>query len=81
MIDTASARGRAALGLVAVQHALERGRIQELIVPATAIHDAQLQDLMLKVVSAGTPVEFVHGAAAKLLAADGGIAARLYYAA
>lgn len=81
VIDTARARGRAALGLVAVQHALERGRIQELIVPATAIHDAQLQDLMLNFVSAGTPVEFVHGAAAKLLAADGGIAARLYYAA
>jgi Bacterial archaeo-eukaryotic release factor family 10 len=80
IIDLAKAGGRGALGAVAVRHALEQGRIEELIAPYTGVQDSVIQDLIFEVITVGGTVKFVRDAAATRLMTEGGVAAQLYYA-
>jgi peptide subunit release factor 1 (eRF1) len=80
VIDTAKGGGRACLGREAVMDMLNQQRI-ELLLAAWPMADEHLaQELPFRVVASGGEVELVHGAAAERLMADGGLAARLYYA-
>lgn len=80
VIDFAKSGGRGALGLKAVQEALEMQRVELLVIPYP-MEDADLAaELPLRVFASGGNVELVHGAAAERLKEEGGIGARLYYA-
>ncbi|MEZ4672436.1 MAG: hypothetical protein R3E39_31415, partial [Anaerolineae bacterium] len=81
IIDTAKARGRGALGTVAVEHVLERGQVETLYLPEPTLNDQPMQTLALDALTRGAEVVIVRGAAAEQLAQEGGVAARLYYAA
>jgi hypothetical protein len=79
LIDMAKARGRAALGIVAVEHALDQQRVELLVVPWPVTNHYLAQEIPFRLLTAGGKIELVHGAAAERLNTEGGIAARLYY--
>lgn len=80
LINLAKSGGRAALGTVAVEHALERQRVELLVAPWPMPNNHLAQELPFRVLASGGKIELVHGAAAERLKAEGGLAARLYYA-
>ncbi len=74
----AKARGRGAIGSVAVGRALDRGAVRLLALPYPGDADT-VEPLLLQAIRAGSHVEFLHGEAAERAAAAGGIVAQLYY--
>lgn len=78
VIDFAKSRGRGALGLKDVEMALTMQRVELLVLPYPL--DDEMSELSLKAFASGGGVELVSGEAADLLKAEGGVAARLYYA-
>lgn len=79
VIDLARSGSRGALGLVAVEDCLARQQVELLILP-WSLADAALRDhLPLAALRAGAKIEFVSGAAAERVVAEGGVAARLFY--
>lgn len=81
VVDLARARGRGALGREAVLERLRRGQVELLLVP-WPLRDAGLRaDLPERALAAGAEIELVAGEAAERVEREGGLAARLYYAA
>lgn len=80
VIDLAKAGGRGGIGREAVLHMLDEHRVEMLIAPWPMPDDRLAQELPLRILASGGEVEFVHGPAAERLNAEGGLAARLYYA-
>lgn len=81
IVNLAKAGGRGALGKEAVLHALEQQRVELLVVPwPLPDGDGAVADLPLRMMEAGGAMELVHGEAADRVKAEGGLAARLYYA-
>jgi hypothetical protein len=79
VIGFAKSGSRGALGLVAVEDCLARQQVELLILP-WPLADAALRDrLPLAALAAGAKIEFVSGAAAERVNAEGGVAARLFY--
>ena len=79
VVGLARSGGRGALGRVAVEDCLERQQVELLILP-WPLADAELRDrLPLAALAAGARIEFVSGAAAQRVNAEGGVAARLFY--
>lgn len=81
VIDLAKAGDRGALGREAVTQAVERGRVELLLAPWPADDHDLLGGLVERVLAANGAIELVHGGAADRLNAEGGLGARLYYAA
>lgn len=80
IINQAKGGGRGALGREAVLAALDQQRV-ELVVAPWPLNDAELMaQLPLRALEANATLELVHGEAAARLKAEGGLAARLYYA-
>jgi hypothetical protein len=80
VIDLAKAGGRGALGREAVMKALEQQRVELLLAPWPLPANQFLRDVTGRVFASGGTIELVHGEAAERLKAEGGLAARLYYA-
>jgi hypothetical protein len=80
LVNLAKSGGRAALGTVAVEHALAQQRVELLLAPWPMPDNHLAQELPFRVLTSGGRIELVHGAAAERLKAEGGLAARLYYA-
>lgn len=81
VINMAKAGGRGALGKEAVLHALDQQRVELLIIPwPLPDGDGVLSELPLRIMESGGAMELVHGEAAERIKAEGGLAARLYYA-
>ncbi len=81
VVNLAKAGGRGAVGKEAVLHALEQQRVELLVVPwPLPDGDGVLADLPLQMMETGGAMEMVHGDAAERVKAEGGLAARLYYA-
>jgi hypothetical protein len=79
VVGLARSGSRGALGLVAVEDCLARQQVELLILP-WPVADAAMRDrLPLMALRAGAQVEFVSGAAAERVNAEGGVAARLFY--
>ena len=83
VIDFAKSGGRGALGREAVDMALEMQRVELLLLPwpvnASTVQ-SYMEDLAYRTLQLNGSIEMVHEAAADLLASEGGVAARLYYA-
>lgn len=78
LISRAKAGGRAVLGPEAVNQALERHAVSELVLPYPAdMVDAEA--LLVKALYSSADTEFVEGAPAETLREAGGIGAFLYY--
>ena len=75
----AKARGRGAIGSVAVERALDRGAVRLLALPYPGDPET-VEPLLLQAIRHGSRVEFLHGEPAERAAAAGGILAQLYYA-
>lgn len=81
VVNLAKAGGRGALGKEAVLAALEQQRVELLIVPwPMPDGDGLMTELPLRVMESAANMELVHGEAAERVKAEGGLAARLYYA-
>ena len=80
LVGQAKARGRAALGLEAVNQALEQQAVSLLVLPYPIGREVA-DELFVKAIYSGADVEFVEGEAAQMLKEEGGIAARLYFVA
>ncbi len=80
VIDFAKAGGRGALGRKDVDMALTMQRVETLILPWPTDDEAAATEYSARAFESGASIELVHGAAAARLKAEGGIAARLYYA-
>lgn len=81
VVNLAKAGGRGALGKEAVLHALEQQRVELLIVPwPLPDGDGLMTELPMRAMESGCAIEMVHGEAAERVKAEGGLAARLYYA-
>lgn len=78
IISWAKARGRGAIGEVAVGRALERSAVRLMALPYPA--EEAFEPLLLDAVRQGSRVEFLHDEAADRARDAGGILARLYYA-
>ena len=78
IISQAKARGRGAMGTVAVERALERSAVRLLALPYPA--GDETEPLLLTAVRQGSRVEFLHDEAAERAEAAGNVLARLYYA-
>lgn len=80
VVDLAKSGGRGALGFAAIAQCLERKQVELLILP-WPIEDPEVRDrLPLEALQAGAKIELVSGAAAERVLAEGGVAARLFYA-
>jgi len=80
VIDMARAGGRAALGLEAVQHALNYRQVDTLLLSEQLPDRALANDLARWALSVNSNVEIMHGdAAGRLLDEGDGVAAKLYY--
>ncbi len=79
VIDLAKAGGRAVLGRKAVLEALNAQRVETLIVPWPLAEPALQHPLAALALRSNAALEMVHGEAAALLNAEGGMAARLYF--
>jgi peptide subunit release factor 1 (eRF1) len=79
VIDLARSGSRGALGLVAVEDCLARQQVELLILPWPLADPALRDRLPLAALAAGAKIEFVSGAAAERVIAEGGVAARLFY--
>ncbi len=83
VIDFAKSGGRGALGREAVDTAMEMQRIETLILSWPVSNPAMeeyTEKLAYRALQLNCNIELVHDAAADLLAPEGGVAARLYYA-
>jgi release factor family 10 len=80
VINMAKAGGRASVGREAVLHSVDQQRVELLIAPWPMPDEHLAQELPFRVLTSGGEIELVHGAAAERLMAEGGLAARLYYA-
>lgn len=80
VIDLAKSGGRGALGHAAVVQALIEQRVDTLLLPYPPQDDDFANDLKLKAFEHGATIELVHGDPANRLHAEGGVAAKLYYA-
>ncbi len=80
VINMAKSGGRAALGREAVLKALEEQRVEMLIAPWPLTDEHLLHTLPEKMLHSSSTLELVHGEAAERVKAEGGLAARLYYA-
>jgi hypothetical protein len=80
LVGRAKAGGRAALGMEAVDRALDMQSVSLLVLPYP-IDPSIADELFVKGIYSGSDVEFVDGEAARILEQEGGIAARLYYVA
>lgn len=80
VIDAAKSGGRGALGRADVESALQQQRVELLILPHPPDGNDWLIDLPLRASDSSATVEHVHGEALERLRAEGGVAARLYYA-
>lgn len=78
IVSSAKARGRGAMGGVAVGRAMERSAVRLLALPYPAEDD--FEPLLLDAVRQGARVEFLHDESAERAREAGGILARLYYA-
>jgi peptide subunit release factor 1 (eRF1) len=78
LIGRAHAGGRAVLGQEAVNVALDRHAVSELVLPYPADSEA-VEELLFKALGSSADVEFVEGEAAESLLEEGGIGAFLYY--
>lgn len=79
VVGLARSGGRGALGRAAVEDCLARQQVELLILP-WPLADAALRDrLPLAALAGGARIEFVSGAAAERVNAEGGVAARLFY--
>ncbi|MBA3548641.1 MAG: hypothetical protein H0T76_19320 [Nannocystis sp.] len=79
VVGLAKSGNRGALGRVAVEDCLKRQQVELLILP-WPLSDPDLRDrLPLAALAAGAKIEFVSGAAAERVIAEGGVAARLFY--
>lgn len=81
VIDLAKSGDRGALGPEAVRRALEQGQVELLVAPWPSQDEELLREVTERVLSANGTIELVHGPAAERLRAEGGLGARLYYAA
>jgi hypothetical protein len=81
VVNLAKAGGRGAIGKESVMHALDQQRVELLIIPwPMPDGDGLMSELPLRIMESGGAMELVHGAAAERVKAEGGLAARLYYA-
>jgi hypothetical protein len=82
VIDLAKAGGRGALGYPAVNEALDMQRVELLVAPwpLSDEEQAKFKALPARVFASSGSIELVRGEAAERLKAEGGLAARLYYA-
>ncbi len=83
VIDFARSGGRGALGREAVDRAISMQRVERLILPwpvDSPSMNEYLETLAYRALQLNSQVELVHEAAADRLTAEGGVAARLYYA-
>jgi hypothetical protein len=80
VINLAKAGGRAALGAGPVGLALQEGRVELLIASWTSESDTVTERLIVQALANNAKIELVHGDAATALNAEGGVAARLFYA-
>jgi hypothetical protein len=80
VIGLAKAGGRGALGREAVMQALDMQRVEVLVAPWPVADSDSFKEIPARVFASGGSVELVHGEAAERLQAEGGLAARLYYA-
>jgi hypothetical protein len=80
LIGLARAGGRAVLGQEAVNEALERYAVSELVLPYSA-DLITADELLVKALQSSADSEFVEGEAAEKLQKEGGIGAFLYYTA
>lgn len=80
VINMAKSGGRAALGRDDVLKAVEEQRVEMLIAPWPLTDEYLLHTLPEKMLHSSAELELVHGDAAERLNAEGGLAARLYYA-
>lgn len=81
VVNLAKAGGRGAVGKEAVMHALDQQRVELLIIPwPLPDGDGVMSELPLRMMESGGSMELVHGEAAERVKAEGGLAARLYYA-
>ncbi|GAB5492920.1 MAG: hypothetical protein Phog2KO_31350 [Phototrophicaceae bacterium] len=79
IIDFAKSGGRGALGLDAVQKALDMQQVDLLILPYPMDDEDLASELTLKALKSGASIELVHGSASDKLATEGTFGARLYY--
>jgi hypothetical protein len=79
VVNLAKAGGRGAVGHANVVQALVEQRVELLLLPYPPTDSDIANDLKLQAFTHGAQIELVHGGAADLLAAAGGVAARLYY--
>ena len=77
-VSSAKAGGRGAIGLVAVQRAVERSAVRLLALPYPA--GEEVEPLLLEAVRQGSQIEFLHDEAAEQAREAGGVIAQLYYA-
>jgi hypothetical protein len=80
VINMAKSGGRAALGREAVLKAVDEQRVEMLIAPWPLTDEYLLHTLPEKMMHSSSTLELVHGEAAERVQAEGGLAARLYYA-
>jgi peptide subunit release factor 1 (eRF1) len=78
VISRAQAGRRGALGLPAVQEALDQHAVRRLFLPFPENQEL-VEELLVKAVASSSDIEFVHGDAAERLQAAGGVGAHLYY--
>jgi hypothetical protein len=79
VIDLAKSGGRGVLGRDKVLEALGQQRVELLIAPWPMDDTTLATELPLSASESSASIELVHGEAAELLQAEGGLAARLYY--
>lgn len=80
IVNLAKSGGRGALGFAALAGCLERKQVELLVLP-WPVEDPEVRDrLPLEALAAGAKIELVSGAAAERVRAEGGVAARLFYA-
>lgn len=80
VIDLAKSRGRGALGIEAVKTALDMQQVEQLILAWPSMDNELADELTFQTLQLNSEIELVHGEAAERLNAEGGVAARLYYA-
>ncbi|MEL6271455.1 MAG: VLRF1 family aeRF1-type release factor [Chloroflexota bacterium] len=80
VINMAKSGGRGATGHAAVVQALIEQRVEMLLLPYPPQDDDLANELKLKAFEHGATIELVHGDPADKLHAEGGVAAKLYYA-
>jgi Bacterial archaeo-eukaryotic release factor family 10 len=80
VIDFAKSRGRGALGEEAVKTALDMQQVELLILPWPSQKPDLSDDLAFRALQLNSKIELVNGEAMERLNAEGGVAARLYYA-